>query len=166
MKSNEAEELYGKGVTATQLIDLTNSVFEEVMCVMKNAYPQGITESVLDLLDKEENLNIFYDKIFDAVQECFTLPQIKILNQSTEDSGNYHLMYKKLHKYFKEKIVNSVNKQGDYIQDIYDDRIYRTIFREMKGMTPEPRDKNPNKWRDIPKSCQVDYNKIQEKFKN
>ena len=40
MKSNEAEELYGKGVTATQLIDLTNSVFEEVMCVMKNAYPQ------------------------------------------------------------------------------------------------------------------------------
>lgn len=43
MKRKEAEELYGKQVIATQLVDLTNSVADEVLNILRDFYPQGIT---------------------------------------------------------------------------------------------------------------------------
>lgn len=48
MKRTEAEELYGKQVIATQLIDLTNSVADEALNILRDFYPQGITGEVLD----------------------------------------------------------------------------------------------------------------------
>ena len=165
MKRKEAEELYGKQVIATQLVDLTNSVADETLNILRDFYPQGITREVMDLLDKEENMEIFYDKIFDAVQECFTLPQIKILNQSNPDSGNYHLMYKRLHEHFKEKIAEAGIEEPPILLQADYDELYDVLFREMENCTPEPRDKNPNMWREIPKSREIDYKKIQERFK-
>ena len=88
MKRTEAEELYGKQVIATQRIDLTNSVADEALNILRDFYPQGITGEDLDLLEKEENMEILYDKIFDAGERGLTLQQIKILNQSNTDSGN------------------------------------------------------------------------------
>ena len=166
MKRTEAEELYGKQVIATQLIDLTNSVADEALNILRDFYPQGITGEVLDLLDKEENMEIFYDKIFDAVQECFTLPQIKILNQSNPDSGNYHLMYKRLHEHFKEKIAEAGIEEPPILLQADYDELYDVLFREMENCTPEPCDKNPNMWREIAKSREIDYKKIQERFKD
>ena len=42
---------------------------------------------------------------------------------------------------------------------------YYFCIREMENCTPEPRDKNPNMWREISKSREIDYGKIQERFK-
>lgn len=166
MKRTEAEELYGKQVIATQLVDLTNSVADETLNILRDFYPQGITGEVMDLLDKEENMEIFYDKIFDAVQECFTLPQIKILNQSNPDSGNYHLMYKRLHEHFKEKIAEAGIEEPPILLQADYDELYDVLFREMENCTTEPCDKNPNMWREIAKSREIDYKKIQERFKD
>ncbi len=172
MKRTEAIELYDKQITAKQLVDLSDSVISQVLYVLDCYYPQGITKNVVDLLYRnhetklfdEENYNILADKIFEAIQASFTLPQIKILNKSNDDSGNYYLMYNKLHKYFKEKIEESGNTIMPILLTMDDDLVYETLFREMINLTPEPRVRDQKKWRTVTKGREIDYTKIQEIF--
>lgn len=146
MKRMEAEQEYGKQKGATELIDLTYNVAEATLLNLFYFYPHGITKDTLNLLyvkldvqlPNKENMNIFYDKIFRALQANFTLSEIKILNKSNEDSINYFLMYKRLHNYFKEKVQDLGRSKLPKNLKITDNEIYEITFREMRDWSFDP----------------------------
>lgn len=154
------------------LLELTDSVTNEALWILKECTEFGICQEVLDQLyldydckkPNEENMDKFQDVIFDALQACFTPETLRILVKSEVDSRNYHLMYKKLNKYFTSK-VESQGRAKSPFANIDDDATYEVLFGEMAGMTPEPYDPH---YRPFVEECdirpKIDYDKIQDLF--
>lgn len=162
---NRQEAMMAKGkVNAELLLSITDKVYNEAEYLMQNFTSNPFCEQVLDALKDEEQQNAYLDKIFDAIQNCFTLPQLKILDKSNEDSGNYHLMYKRLQAYFKA-IMDDQKTYNEYGASVYNDETYEIIFRELRDCTVEPHPKTKKTWSDIDRRTRtIDYDKIQDIF--
>lgn len=168
MNRQEAELLKDKKVEPRLLIAITDSVVNEVLYTLREV-DSSFSEDVRYLLYKreninEENMNIFKDKIFEAIRESFTLPQLKILEKSNEDSGNYHLMYKKLFKYFQGKLFDAGRTGPALFVEINDDETYATIFNQMTEFVNAPQLKRPTRLNKTERKQGIDYEKIQERF--
>ena len=126
--------------TAQLLLSLTSSIATEIKTEMLNHTDNQFCESVLNELylgntytnPDTENCNIFLNKLFDAVQTCFSLKELKILNDSDTDSGNYYLMYKSLKEYFFKKFKQSKSSPHMFT-NLNDDDIYAVIFKEFEA---------------------------------
>lgn len=166
MNRQEAIMAQGK-VSADVLLSMTDKVCNEARYLMENFTSNQFCEQVLDALNDEEQLNIYLDKIFNALQDCFTLPQLKILDKSNEDSGNYHLMYKKLQAYFKAITDDKKTYNDNYFYRLDNDETYEILFRELRDTVAEPHPKTKKTWSDVERRTlrkATDYDKIQDLF--
>ena len=176
MTRQEAQQSTKKdfGLSAA-LLSMTNSVTSEVLQTLKENAEHGVCQEILDQLyldydfqkPNEENIGKFKDTIFDALQNCFTPQNLRVLAKSNEDSGNYHLMYRTLRDYFTSKVEHQGRTKPAILTRIDDDETYAVIFREMAEKTADfaPKDPIPRKFMDTDdRKQQPDYNKIQENF--
>jgi len=171
MERKEAELLVNKLVTAKLLVNITNSVVDEVIVELLKNSTQGICQEVLDDLyvdgtyekENKEGFDIFRDKIFEGVRDTFTINQLKLLEKSNQDSRNYHLMYAKLRDYFAQKVEESGVTDTTLFAYLDDYDTYRILFKEMANFTSEFGKGLLNKKNAMGKNA-VDEDKIRDEF--
>ena len=174
MERKEAEKLVDKLIIARVLVNITNSVLEEVINELQKNPSQGICEDVLDQIDirhtsedlaeNQANYEVFKDTIFEAIQKSFTINQLKLLEKSNQDSRNYHLMYAQLKEYFAEKVNSALQDKNDlFLASIYSDKTYLVIFRQMAEFTSEFGESLLSKKNAIGKNI-IEEDKISDEF--
>ncbi len=172
----QASEKYGSSVRAALLIDMTNVFAEEAWLRMAEisdlfgfcsspVHDTGIARQILDVLGEKGKNDIFFAQIFDAVQEVFSLNDLKELAESDAYSPNMHLAYERLEKYFAEKAEDEEKRAQEYLS-VYDAESYKIIFGELKDTCPEP-PKSKRVWLDpCDERRLTDRTKIQELYRD
>ena len=151
-------------VRETLLSELTKRVVDEIEYCLQGCGDKNFCEHLLEELEDDEKKDEMFDRIFDAIKESITLVELKILKDSNEDSGNFHILYKKLHEYFKAKFEDK-DVEDLIFYGVYDDETYLIIFDTMPGFVSNPELKHKRMFDDRPKKQQPDFNKIQDAFK-
>ena len=152
-------------VRETLLSELASKVVEEFEYCLNACNDECFCDYLLQELEDEEKKDVMFEKIYEAIEESVTLIELKILNDSNEDSCNFHILYKKLHKYFKEKIEECEETEESIFNSVYEDETYCVIFETMPGFVENPESKYSKKFDDRPKKQRLDLNKIQDAFK-
>ena len=152
-------------VRETLISELTSRVMDEVEYCLNACEDECFCDYLLQQLEDEEKQNAMFEKIYGAIKESITLIELKILQDSNEDSCNFNILYKKLHKYFKEKIEESEETETSMFNGVYEDETYSVIFETMPGFIEDPESKYSKRFDDRPKKQRLDLNKIQDAFK-
>ena len=151
------------GVRETLITDLASRVYEEVKYVL-SSFNENFCLDLNEELEDESKQDEMYIRIYNAIKESITLVELKILKDSNEDAGNFHILYKKLHQYFEEKLEEVEERDLDSYT-VYDDETYLIIFKTMPGFICDPALKNKKPFDDRPKRYQPNFDKIQDAFK-
>lgn len=161
-------------VMSKLLLGMTDNLTNEVLTALKDDASNEFCEEMLNQLyldsdysqENEESIAIFKDKVFEALKQCFSTKELKILLKSNEDSANYHLMYKTLSGYFNSLLESLGKTKPSLFPQLNDVETYAIIFNEMKNNTIGFAPTNPNakKFKDAGDRKTTDYETIQEKY--
>lgn len=145
-------------------IDLSNKIYQDVITKLEAVADSDNLFYIKTLESIDDEPETFKSFIYFALKELFNCREIDLLTNSSTDSRNFLIAYKKLSKFYKKSLSDRERESltmsyGEMVATIFD--YLSADYVEMVNPELEEDTKNNNI---NPKKVYQDYNEICELF--
>ena len=151
-------------IIADLTIDLANKIYNDVIAKLEAVADSDNLFYIKALESIDDEPTTFKDFIYFGLKELFNCKEIDLLTNSSTDSRNFLIAYKKLSKFYKKSLSD---RERESLTMSYGEMVF-VIFEYLSAdyiemVNPEKEEDEKNNTVD-PKKLYTDYNEINELF--